>query len=111
MGSGMSHTLPAGHSLRHPTMDDVGAAVAVIVAADLAESGEIHTDERELRQEWARSDLASDAWLVVDPTGQIIAYAILFSRAGVLSTCTRTIMSAASAAPSPVRSRRAPQRW
>ncbi len=79
----MSHTLPDGYSLRHPTMDDRGAAVAVIVAADLAESGETRTDEHDLRQEWAGTDLANDAWLVADPTGQVIAYAMLFNRACV----------------------------
>lgn len=65
----MSHAFPAGFSLRHPTMDDLGAAVAVLVAADLAESGETHTDEHDLRQEWAEADLADDAWLVTDAAG------------------------------------------
>jgi len=79
----MSHAFPAGFSLRHPTMDDLGAAVAVIVAADLAESGETHTDEQDLRQEWDGGDLANDAWLVTDPAGQVVAYAMLFNRSGV----------------------------
>ena len=78
----MPYTLPAGFSLRHPTMDDLGAAVAVIVA-DLAESGETHTNEHDLRQEWTGIDLANDAWLVVDPAGHVIAYAMLYNRAGV----------------------------
>jgi len=79
----MSHAFPAGFLLRHPTMDALGAAVAVLVAADLAESGETHTDEQDLRQEWAGVDLANDAWLVTDPAGQVVAYAMLFNRAGV----------------------------
>ncbi len=79
----MSYAFPAGYTLRHPTMDDLGAALAVITAADLAESGEARTAESDLRQEWAGADLANEAWLVRDPVGQVVAYAMLFSRAGV----------------------------
>jgi mycothiol synthase len=79
----MSQTLPAGYTIRHPTMDDIAAAVTVIVAADPAESGETLTDENDLRQEWEGTDLANDAWLVAGPAGKIIAYAMLFNRAGV----------------------------
>ncbi len=79
----MSYAFPEGYTLRHPTMDDLGAALAVITATDLAESGETRTDESDLRQEWAGADLANDAWLVTDPAGQVVAYAMLFNRAGV----------------------------
>jgi mycothiol synthase len=79
----MSRRLPTGYSLRHPTLDDLGAALAVIVAADLAESGETRTDKSDLRAEWAGADLARDAWLVEDPLGRVVGYAMLSSRAGV----------------------------
>jgi len=79
----MSHTFPEGFSLRHPTMADLGAAVAVLVAADLAESGETLTDENDLRAEWAGADLANDIWLVEDRAGQVVGYAMPFNRAGV----------------------------
>lgn len=79
----MPDILPEGYSLRRPTMDDLGAALAVIVAADLAESGKTLTDESDLRVEWAGVDLANDAWLVEDPLGRVVGYAMLYNRAGV----------------------------
>ena len=83
MRGDMSRAFPEGYTPRHPTMDDLGAALAVIIAADIAESGQTRTDEHDLRQEWAGVDLASDAWLIMGPDKQAIAYAMFYNRAGV----------------------------
>ena len=79
----MSRAFPEGYTPRHPTMDDLGAALAVITAADIAESGRTSTDKNDLRGEWAGADLANDVWLIMGPDEQAIGYIMFFNRAGV----------------------------
>jgi mycothiol synthase len=64
--------LPSGYELRAPTSDDADA-----VAHVLADAGQTVLDADFLRDEWSRAgfDLATDAWVVVDDEGTVIAYA------------------------------------
>lgn len=72
-------TAPAdlGLSLRHPTLDDVEAVGALLVASDIAEWGEPDTDLAELRDFWRQHDLDSNAWILTDASDRPIAYADL----------------------------------
>ena len=72
--SGMA--LPAGYELRAPTPDDFDGVVEVLFADDLDDAGQVVLDEHFLRAQWhhAGFDLASDAWVVVDATGAVVAY-------------------------------------
>ena len=62
---------PAGYELRAPTPDDVDA-----VANVLADAGQTVLDADFLRDEWSRVgfDLATDAWVVTEGEGTIVAY-------------------------------------
>jgi mycothiol synthase len=63
--------LPSGYELRAPTSADAHA-----VANVLAEAGQTVLDADFLRDEWSRVgfDLATDAWIVADGEGTIVAY-------------------------------------
>ena len=63
--------LPAGYGLRAPTPDDADG-----VAIVLADAGQTVLDADFLRDEWSRVgfDLATDAWVVADGEGTIVAY-------------------------------------
>jgi GNAT superfamily N-acetyltransferase len=63
--------LPSGYQLRAPTPDDADA-----VAYVLADAGQTVLDADFLRDEWSRVgfDLSSDAWVVADGEGTIVAY-------------------------------------
>lgn len=64
--------VPAGYELRAPTPDDADAVAHVLIA----DAGETVLDADFLRDEWSRVgfDLATDAWVVVDGEGTIVAY-------------------------------------
>jgi mycothiol synthase len=68
--------LPAGYELGPPTLGDLDAAAEVLVADDLDDAGEVVLDAGFLRDEWSRTgfDLATDAWVVRDDLGTIVAY-------------------------------------
>lgn len=63
--------LPSGYQLRAPTPDDADA-----VAHVLADAGQTVLGADFLRDEWSRVgfDLATDAWIVADGEGTIVAY-------------------------------------
>ena len=69
-------TLRAGYELRSPTRDDLVAVAAVFAAADTGQVGEVVIDAAFLRDDWGRAgfDLASDAWVAIDPAGAIVGY-------------------------------------
>ena len=68
--------LPAGYELRSATPDDLDAVADVFSADDTGEAGQVVLDADFLRDEWNRAgfDLATDAWVVVDPAGTIVGY-------------------------------------
>jgi mycothiol synthase len=69
-------SLPAGYRLRAPGGADLEAAAAVLAADDLDDAGEVVLDLGFLQRQWGRPgfDLGSDAWLVEDPAGTVVAY-------------------------------------
>jgi len=64
--------IPAGYELRAPTPDDADAVAHVLIA----DAGQTVLDADFLRDEWSRVgfDLATDAWVVVEGEGTIVAY-------------------------------------
>ena len=68
--------LPSGYGFRAPVPADLDAVADVFIADDLDDAGEIVLDADFIRVVWNREDfdLATGAWVVVDPTGTIVAY-------------------------------------
>src|SRR6187401_2914969 len=68
--------LPDGYAFRAPTRGDLDAVAGVLIADDLDDAGEIVLDADFLLTGWNRSDfdLATDAWVIVDSGGSIVAY-------------------------------------
>jgi GNAT superfamily N-acetyltransferase len=64
--------LPAGYELRAPKPEDADAVAHVLIA----DAGQTVLDADFLREEWSRVgfDLGTDAWVVVDREGTIVAY-------------------------------------
>jgi mycothiol synthase len=69
--------LPAGYQLRAPMPGDLDQVAAVFAADDLDDAGQVVLDEGFLRNQWdnVSFDLATDAWVVADGAGTIVAYA------------------------------------
>ncbi|MBV9709953.1 MAG: GNAT family N-acetyltransferase [Ktedonobacteraceae bacterium] len=67
--------LPTGFTLRRPTMDDLAAVKQLVNLCEVAEYGKAETTEDDMRLWWQRPnfDLATDAWLVFAPDGQVVA--------------------------------------
>jgi mycothiol synthase len=70
------HPIPAGYAFRAPTLDDVEAVAEVHLADQRAGGAEPTLDASFIRQVWSRRgfDLATDAWVVTDEVGTIVAY-------------------------------------
>ena len=68
--------LPHGFVFRHPTPEDAPNVVALMVAHDIAETGEADSSLEDLTADWAlpRFDLARDAWIVIGPDRSVAAY-------------------------------------
>jgi mycothiol synthase len=68
--------LPAGYKLRTPTPEDLEAVAHVLVADQLDDVGQPVLDADFIREVWSRAgfDLATDAWVVTDAGGLIVAY-------------------------------------
>ena len=79
----MEPTPPPGYAVRRPTMADLGAVAGFLEVVTVAEFGEPDYSEDDLRDEWAETDLAVDAWLVVAPGGRVVGYAGLGHRGHV----------------------------
>ena len=67
--------LPAGYGFRMPTPDDLGGVVDLLAAVSMADEEPV-LDAGFLRDEWARDDLdlSTDAWVIAEAAGTIIAY-------------------------------------
>lgn len=68
--------LPHGYVFRHPTMEHAPQVVAVMVAHDIAETGEADSSVGDLTADWSlpRFDLSRDAWLVIGPDHSVVGY-------------------------------------
>ena len=69
--------LPDGFAFRTPTSGDLGPVADVLAAEQLANGAmEAALDADFMRQVWSRTgfDLTTDAWIVTDPAGTIVAY-------------------------------------
>ncbi|GAC1626758.1 MAG: GNAT family N-acetyltransferase [Ktedonobacteraceae bacterium] len=66
-----------GFIVRAPTIADVKAVSEVVAACDIADSGTSDFTAERLRRMWQSQvfNLATDAWLVVTPEGQVVGYA------------------------------------
>lgn len=76
----MAIALPAGYTIRVPALEDAPALVTMMNRyASVYYSREIFT-EQALRQQWKEPgfDLATDAWVVSAPDGQIVGYGYLW---------------------------------
>jgi mycothiol synthase len=69
-------TLPDDYSMRPPVADDLAAVADVFAADDLHDVGEVVLDADFLGNAWNRSgfELATDAWVLLDRHGTIVAY-------------------------------------
>ena len=72
--------LPAGYELRPANAADVDAVAAVEAAYDIADYGRPYADKGWIAEEWnkPRFDPRRDAWVVVSPIGDVVAYAQLY---------------------------------
>jgi mycothiol synthase len=78
--------LPDGYLLRRPTPEDAEEVAQLLIACDVADTGEPDTSVQDVRDDWAlpRFALDRDAWVVtVGPSpsrGSIVAYAWVWDR-------------------------------
>ena len=70
--------LPAGYSVRAPTPEDIPGILTVMADFDIAHYGvAVALTADDIAGDWEELDVASDAWVIVAPDGQIVAYATL----------------------------------
>jgi mycothiol synthase len=69
--------LPRGFLIRNATLDDIPAVASVGRACDIADIGEVDTDENWLHDDWTRPrfDPSTDAWVVSGQGGKVVAFA------------------------------------
>jgi mycothiol synthase len=81
----MTLALPDGFTIRAPTMDDAPAVTDLARACSIAQYGVAYETVEGLRGEWQWPgfSLATDAWVVISPQGQIVGYAYLLFRGQV----------------------------
>jgi mycothiol synthase len=74
--------LPSGFTLRRPTLDDLAAVTKLINLCEIDEYGTTETTEDDMRMRWQQPNfnLATDAWIVLAPDGQIVARASVGNR-------------------------------
>jgi ribosomal protein S18 acetylase RimI-like enzyme len=68
--------------MRPATLDDIPAVVAVGRACDLQDIGEVDVQEDWVHDEWVRPhfDPLTDAWVVVEPGGEVVAATYTWDR-------------------------------
>lgn len=73
----MTDTLPTSFLVRAPTMDDLEVVTQLINICEIAQYGIAEVTREEMRTAWHAPDfdLATDAWVVLAPDGQLVAYA------------------------------------
>ena len=69
--------MPAGFSVRTPTMADAQAVLALMNACDVAEYGEPDSELEDFIFDWERADLPRDGWLIEAPSGSLAAYGLV----------------------------------
>ncbi|MBA3689482.1 MAG: GNAT family N-acetyltransferase [Chloroflexi bacterium] len=69
-------SVPAGYDLRAPIPDDLPAVTEVLIADQLAASGQSVLGADYIRKVWTRPgfELATDAWVVTEGADNIVAY-------------------------------------
>lgn len=74
--------LPAGHTCRPATHDDVRDIWSLVCAVDVEEFGDPDYDESDVRDDFARErfDLSRDTWLVHAPGGALVAVALAWDK-------------------------------
>jgi ribosomal protein S18 acetylase RimI-like enzyme len=72
----MAPAVPPGFRIRDARLADIPRVAAVGRAADLADIGELDADEDWLHDDWTRPrfDPSSDAWIVEQDAGPIVAF-------------------------------------
>lgn len=70
-------TFPTQIKVRRPTMEDVSAVMALMLARNQAEYGEADMSEEHIRNFWQASDfnMNSDAWISTTQDGRAVGYA------------------------------------
>ncbi|RLP87289.1 GNAT family N-acetyltransferase [Micromonospora sp. BL4] len=78
-------TVPAGWTLRRPTLDDVPAILAVVHAADTFAIGHPDFDAEDVAESLTAPffDPARDSWLAVDPDDTVVGWATVDNPTGV----------------------------
>jgi GNAT superfamily N-acetyltransferase len=63
-------------------MGDVETVAELIETCDIAEHGEPDQTLEDLRVDWGNPELCleTDAWVVVEPGGRIVGYAVMFNK-------------------------------
>jgi mycothiol synthase len=74
--------LPQGFMLRRPTLDDVLAVKRLLNSEEIAEYGAAETTESDMHMWWERPGftLATDAWIVLAPDGEVAGFASVGNR-------------------------------
>ncbi|MET8348769.1 MULTISPECIES: GNAT family N-acetyltransferase [unclassified Micromonospora] len=78
-------TLPAGWTVRRPTLDDVPAILAVVHAADTFAIGHPDFDAEDVAESLTGPffDPARDSWLALDPDDTVVGWATVDNPTGV----------------------------
>ncbi|MBA3451078.1 MAG: hypothetical protein H0T18_07695, partial [Chloroflexia bacterium] len=77
----MNDCLAPGYAARRPNPSDAAAVHALIVASDLAEFGESSGyGLDEIENDWTRTDLTQDAWVVFGARGELAGYGFIEQR-------------------------------
>lgn len=63
-------------TFNRPTPEDRERVFRFMLDCDVAEFGEEDSDPDDLADQWVEADLAADAWLALDPAGEICGYAL-----------------------------------
>lgn len=71
----LTQTLAKGFVVRHPTMEDIEAVVKLMRACEIALEGTAETTLDDMRLWWTEpdTDIAKDVWVVLSPTGEVVA--------------------------------------
>ena len=70
-------SLPDGYAIRPASIDDLDGVAEMLLADDLADTGQSDFDADFLRDQWSSPglDLSVDAWVVTDPRSTIVGHA------------------------------------
>ena len=70
-------SLPDGYVIRPASFEDLDGVAEMLLADDLADTGQSDFDADFLRDQWSSPglDLSVDAWVVTDPTSTVVGHA------------------------------------